>query len=108
MISRATITYRASEEGKRKIQQARRLKGWIIDDPQPLVEASKILESDRDWENSEVYAYGISFPGWKRFLAGKQAIRPESFKAFCQVLDLDYQEIVDWFVDDNDNSLDNL
>ncbi|MGB7440462.1 MAG: ATP-binding protein [Coleofasciculaceae cyanobacterium] len=89
-------TLKASKQGKERIRQARLRKGWIIDDPTWLKEASQILEPDRDWGNvkpSEPYA--VSLMSWKRFLAGKQRISADTFKAFCQVLELNWEDVVE-------------
>jgi WD40 repeat protein len=74
-----------------RIKQARIERGWTIDNSQWLIEASKILDPDRDWDRAEKLA--ISIRPWKNFLKG-EAIRPQTFKAFCQVLGLDWREIV--------------
>ncbi|MFN6565302.1 MAG: AAA-like domain-containing protein [Nostoc sp. ChiSLP01] len=82
-----------TKQGKNKIRQARNFKGWIIEDSQWLIEASKVLEPNNPWTmESRFFAEGISLATWKRFLQG-EAIRVEPFKAFCQVLGLNWQEI---------------
>lgn len=81
----------ASERGINNIRQARKFKGWIIDDLKWLIEASKVLEPNKSWTEEELSAAGISLATWKRFLR-RDAIRPEAFKAFCQVLELNWQE----------------
>jgi Histidine-specific methyltransferase, SAM-dependent len=83
----------ASESGKRRIEQARNLQGWNTDDPRPPLEASRVLEPNRPWTIEGPFADGVSIQTWRRFLQG-DAIRPESFKAFCEVLKLDFQEII--------------
>jgi AAA-like domain len=82
----------AFEQGKNKIRQARNFKGWIIEDPRWLIEASQVLEPNKPWTEEGPFADGISLATWKRFLQ-REAIRPEAFKAFCQVLGLNWQEI---------------
>ena len=57
-----------------------------------MIEASRVLEPNKLWTEGELSAAGISLPTWKRFLQGA-AIRPEAFKAFCQVLGLNWREI---------------
>ncbi|PSB57870.1 NB-ARC domain-containing protein [Chamaesiphon polymorphus] len=74
-----------------RIKQARINRGWTIDNPQWLIEASKILEPDRDWDKEVKFETSIG--SWKRFLQG-EAIKSQTFKAFCQVLGLDWQEII--------------
>lgn len=64
-------TLKASEERLVKIQQARRERGWTIEDPRWLVEASQKLEPDRTWAEVGPYANGVSLPTWRRFLAGR-------------------------------------
>jgi Uma2 family endonuclease len=87
-------THKASEEGLTKIRKARVEKDWAIDDKQArwLKETSKILEPEKNWELEEKFAVEIGT--WKRFLAGK-AIKANTFKAFCQVLELNWEEVVD-------------
>ncbi|MFS8120748.1 MAG: NACHT domain-containing protein, partial [Microcoleus sp.] len=88
-------TLKASEEGLVKIKQARREKGSTIEDPRWLVEASKTLEPDRPWTEAGPYADGLSLPTWRRFLAGREPIKAHAFRAFCTVLQLNWEEIVD-------------
>jgi Protein of unknown function (DUF1822) len=84
---------RASKQGLARIQQARKQKGWTIEDEQWLLNASKILYPEQDWQPG-CYAPGCSESSFKRFLAGK-LIRPAVFKAFCQVLELNWEEVVE-------------
>ena len=84
-------TIGASQQGLAKIRQARKEKGWIKDDPRWLEEASKSLDSN--WQEDSPYAIGISYGTWTRFLTGKPINTP-AFKAFCAVLALDWEEIV--------------
>jgi len=90
----------ASEQGKTILKQARNAKGWTIDDPRWLVAASQILAGDRDWSSPEtielsIFATGVSLSTWKRFLRGLP-IHSEVFKAFCQVLDVDWQAVIEF------------
>jgi WD40 repeat protein len=85
----------SSEDGRARIQQARKEKGWTIEDPRWLVEASKELEPNGNWTEVGPYASGISLPTWRRFLAGKQPIKTDAFKTYCKVLGLNWEEIVD-------------
>jgi hypothetical protein len=75
-------------------KQLRKEKGWTIDDPLWLEAASQILEPNCSWENAEVFAIGVSLPTWKRFLKGNR-IDANVFKAFCQVLGLNWQDVVE-------------
>ncbi len=88
-------TLKASEEGLVKIRQARRERGSTIEDPRWLVEGSQTLEPDRTWTEAGPYADGLSLPTWRRFLGGREPIKANAFKAFCTVLQLNWEEIVD-------------
>ena len=85
---------KASERGLVAIKQAVRQKVWKVFDHRWLVEASKILEPDGYWQLDGPYAYGCSLQTWERFLKGV-AIRDRSFVAFCQVLGLSPQSVID-------------
>lgn len=89
---------RASEEGKNKIKQAREDKGPNYNNAQCLEAASKQIAPDwsQDLLAKEIYPSGISEGTWKRFQAGKKPINDEAFKAYCQVLGLDWQDIFDY------------
>ncbi|MCM0590136.1 MAG: ATP-binding protein [Gloeotrichia echinulata IR180] len=80
--------------GLQIVKQARKEKGWTIDDPRWLEAASQILVPDRDWENADVFAAGVSLPTWKRFLKG-DGIDASVFKVFCQVLQLNWQDLLE-------------
>lgn len=84
-------TLKASQHGLARIKQARSDKGWSVDDFRWLELASEVL--DVSWKESGVLSVGISEGTWKRFLAGKQAINAEAFKAYCQVLGLNWEEV---------------
>ncbi|MDJ0800723.1 MAG: NB-ARC domain-containing protein [Calothrix sp. MO_167.B12] len=89
---------KASEFGKILIKKAIKRKGWNLEDNRWLIEASKILEPNQDWDQlatNDIYASYVSFATWKRFREARQPIRKETFKAFCQVLDLNSKEVVD-------------
>jgi hypothetical protein len=86
---------KTSEQGIAKNKQARNEKGWRVDDPRSLVEASKILEPKKIWQEGGPYADGCSEGNWKRFLYGTGAVNTEVFKAFCRVLGVSWEEIVD-------------
>jgi DNA-binding transcriptional regulator GbsR (MarR family) len=91
-------TLKASQWGLAKIKQARNEKGWswsLDDDDTCLLEASRILEPDKPWYTGGPYANGLSQGTWKRFLAGRQPISAHAFKAYCHVLGLNWEEIVD-------------
>ena len=86
-------TLKASSRGLAQIKQARKEKGWTVYDPRWLEAASDILGGS--WAESGVFAEGVSEGTWKRFLAGKSAINYPAFKAYCQVLELDWQAVVE-------------
>ncbi len=86
---------KASQQGIAKIKQARNEKGWTVDDPRWLVEASKVLEPKKIWQEGGPYADGCSEGNWKRFLYGRAAVNTEVFKAFCRVLGVSWEEIVE-------------
>jgi hypothetical protein len=91
-------TLKASQLGLAKIKQARNEQGWgwsIDEDDTCFVEASRVLEPDKPWGSGGPYASGISQGTWRRFLAGKQPINAPAFKAYCTVLGLDWEAVVD-------------
>ncbi|XGV95812.1 MAG: pentapeptide repeat-containing protein [Leptolyngbya sp. BL-A-14] len=99
---------KASKQGLKQIQQARNRKGWTVEDRRWLAEASKILEPNRDWEveGGDYYAIGVSSGTWKAFLynRGKKGIRTETFKAYCQILGIDWEEVIEQAVENPVNS----
>ncbi|WP_315784698.1 NB-ARC domain-containing protein [Fischerella sp. JS2] len=86
-------TLKASQQGLAKIKQARIAKGWSVDDFRWIQSASEILGVC--WQEQGVLALGISEGTWKRFLAGKYPINAEAFKAYCQVLELSWEDVVE-------------
>jgi len=96
-------TLKASSSGLKKVQQAREENGRNKDDERWLLEASKIVEPDKEWlPAKKFYANGCSQSTWNRFLLG-HSVNTNSFKAFCQVLNLNWEEIVDRPYGDGDN-----
>ena len=85
------MSLKASEYGNKKVQEARQNKSWTIENPQPLLAASMILEPNNYWTEASSF-YAVSQATWRRFIEGK-AVRSENFKAFCQILDLDWHDI---------------
>ena len=84
----------ASEQGKEIVKRARNAKGWTIDDSRWLAQASQVLEPETNWHSPDyveqsIFASGVSLSTWKRFLRG-QPVQTEVFKAFCQVLGVDW------------------
>jgi hypothetical protein len=88
-----------SRLGLEQIQQAIREvkleRGWNRYDPRWLVEASKLLEPERAFSLDGPYADGCSEGTWKRLIDQGKAINPLPFQAFCTVLRLDWQKILD-------------
>ena len=84
---------KASARGIEAVKRARINKGWAINDFRWLEEASQFLGVS--WADKGYLADGISEGTWKRFLAGKSAVNVPAFKAFCLVLGLNWQEIVE-------------
>jgi hypothetical protein len=83
---------KASAEGLKKIKEARETSDkYAIDNPEWLEKASNILEPDIKWQYPVV---AVSIGTWKRFLSGR-LVETRNFKAFCQVLKLDWKEVVD-------------
>ena len=83
---------KASQQGLIKIKQAIKRQGWKVTSNRWLLEASKVLEPQGYWDELGPYAYGASRSTWERFLQ-KKAIRDRSFKAFCQVLGIDPDDV---------------
>jgi transcriptional regulator with XRE-family HTH domain len=86
-------TLKASPQGLERIKQARSAKGWAVSDFRWIEAASESLGTS--WAQAGVLAAGISEGTWKRFLAGKSPINAESFKAYCRVLGLEWQEVIE-------------
>lgn len=86
-------TLKASQQGLSLIKQARVAKGWATSDFRWMESASEILGVS--WAENGVFAVGISEGTWKRFLAGKYPINAEAFKAYCQVLGLNWEEAIE-------------
>ncbi|MBD2043357.1 NB-ARC domain-containing protein [Microcoleus sp. FACHB-672] len=84
-------TLKASRQGLAKIRQKRKELGWPIGDHRWLEEASSILGVS--WEEKGYLADGISEGTWSRFLKGKEGINTPAFKAYCQVLTINWEEV---------------
>ena len=84
---------KASAWGLGEIERAIARKGWKKSSDIPLLEASKILEPDKNWQELEPFAYGCSRQTWERFLRGTP-IRDRSFRAFCQALSINADDII--------------
>ncbi|GET36091.1 NB-ARC domain-containing protein [Microseira wollei] len=86
----------ASTQGLARIRQARQRitqeNGWTVDHEQWLEQASSFLPLVKNGKGMVRGTVGIST--WKRFLAGKP-VKPTNFKAFCQVLGLNWEDVVE-------------
>lgn len=89
------VTLRASEQGLARIKQARKERGWTVDDSRWLIAASQVLGPERNWEEGGPFAVGISDGTWGRFRTGRKPIKERAFKTYCQILGLPWEEIVD-------------
>lgn len=85
-------TYKASPKGLKRIKEARLEKRWAIDNPQWLEEASKFLPLVKYGKRKGLGT--VSIGTWKRFLKG-EGVKEQYFQAFCQVLGLNWEEVVD-------------
>jgi hypothetical protein len=87
---------KASTRGLARLRQARQRitqeKGWAVDHQKWLEQASGFLPLVKNGKGMVPGTVGIST--WKRFLAG-EPVKPTNFKAFCQVLGLNWEEVVD-------------
>ncbi|MBD2169638.1 hypothetical protein H6G04_35415, partial [Calothrix membranacea FACHB-236] len=83
---------KASPEGLKKIKSARETRGLAIDHADWLEEASTFIPPVKN--GKKVVTATVSIGTWKRFLQGTP-VKPVYFKAFCQVLQLDWEEVVD-------------
>lgn len=86
-------TLKASPQGLVHIKQARSDKGWAVNDFRWIEAASALLGVS--WAEQDALAPGISEGTWKRFLAGKVPINAKAFKAYCQVLGIDWEEVIE-------------
>jgi predicted HD phosphohydrolase len=91
MCKKHRRTLKASLQGKILIKEARKKIGWIIEDERWLEEAIEILKKN---ELQNVNDVSISHMSWRRFLWGKEAIYEDNFKAFCEVLKLDWNDVI--------------
>ena len=83
----------ASPTGLTKIKQARKEKGWNLNDSRWLISASEVLGVS---PQAGKLASGISYGTWKRFLSGKHQINARAFQAYCQVLGLEWQQVIEY------------
>jgi hypothetical protein len=104
------FSLKASQQGKKLIKEAwnKKLKpqGMMIRNASDmneiyLREASKILEPDKNWDNASEDHCSISSATLKRFREATQPIKGDTFKAFCQVLGLNWEDVAENEVDAN-------
>ncbi len=103
------LSLKVSQSGKllikkariKKIEQAKKEriealgkieKAWDMDEIF-LREVSKILEPHQNWDNTETFA--VALATWKRFREARQPIKADTFKAFCQVLNLKWENVAE-------------
>lgn len=85
--------YSLSLWGHEEAKNARAYIGTPVDDESWLVKTSKILKSNEDWDdNQDFYADGVSHGTWRRYLYGP-GCRRESFNGYCDVLNLEAQQV---------------
>ncbi|MBE8991090.1 hypothetical protein [Nostoc sp. LEGE 12450] len=60
-----------------------------------LREASKILQPDKNWDNVSEDHFAVTSATLKRFREAKERITASTFKTFCQVLDLNWEDIAE-------------
>ena len=77
---------------KKTLKTAREKKDWTLDSKEPLRRASKLL--DPNWKADYFYP-GVSHESWKFFLYGMRKINADIFKAYCKVLELNWEEIAE-------------
>ncbi|MUG99661.1 NACHT domain-containing protein [Scytonema sp. UIC 10036] len=111
MHKKQRLTLKVSERGKLLIKRARIEKieqvkkdiiqpktkvrrGWNRDEIF-LKEASYILEPDKNWDNVLEDQYAVSFMTWRRFREASQPIDAVTFMAFCQVLNLPWEDVAE-------------
>lgn len=101
MAKRSSSSLKASQRGKQLIKEAwKRLQRTTIAsalDMNEIVlrEASKILEPDKTWDNVSGQHFAVSEGSLKRFRDAKERIKAPTFNAFCQVLDLNWEDIAE-------------
>ncbi|BAZ36841.1 WD-repeat protein (plasmid) [Calothrix sp. NIES-4101] len=89
---------KASPEGLKKIEEAiTRISsetGWAKYGEDWAEEASKLLPKSYT-SNGEIQEGSVSRATWNRFLAVQEPIKAVNFKAFCDLLGLNWEEIAD-------------
>ena len=90
---------KASGRGLVQIRGAIARKGWKMSDDRWSLEASKILEPEKNWEEFGPFADGCSKSSRERLLEGTR-IQERAFKAFCQVLEINPDEVAHYLRED--------
>lgn len=75
------------------LKEAREKKNWTLDNKEPLRRASKLL--DPNWKEEDYFYPGVSHESWKLFLYRMRKIKADIFKAYCKVLELEWEEIAE-------------
>lgn len=75
------------------LKEARDKKKWNVDSNEPLRRASNLL--DPKWEEEDYFYLGVSHESWKFFLYGMRSINADIFKAYCRVLELEWEDIAE-------------
>jgi NB-ARC domain len=83
---------KSSPNGLKQIKEAREKRELAIDKDEWLEEASNFIPPIKNGKS--VVPGTVSIGTWKRFLQGKP-VKPVYFRAFCQVLKLDWEEVVE-------------
>ncbi|NJM22809.1 MAG: hypothetical protein HC874_31605 [Richelia sp. SL_2_1] len=83
---------KSSPQGLKQIKEARERRELAIEREEWLDEASNFLLPVKNGKN--IVPATVSIGTWKRFLQGTP-VKPQYFKAFCQVLQLDWEEVVE-------------
>jgi WD40 repeat protein len=90
---------KASEQGLVQIRSAIALKNWTMSDDRWSLEASKILEPSKNWEELELFAVGCSKSTRERLLEGTP-IQKRAFNAFCQALGIKPDDVAHYLRED--------
>ncbi len=75
------------------LKEAREQKKWTVDNKKPLRRASKLL--DPNWKEGDYFYPGVDHESWKFFLYGMRKINADIFKAYCKVLELNWEDIAE-------------
>ena len=90
---------KASRQGLVQIKGAIASRGWKMSDDRWSLEASKILEPLKNWEELGLFANGCSKSTRERLLEGTP-IQERAFKAFCQVLGINPDDVAHYLRED--------